>query len=322
MAKSIRMLWWAPAVLLAGGAVSALADREPGRRIVDRSCVTIYRGCDPVFRYRYGGVRFKPYVDALWTPGMVNLLRDSPHDHLHHHGLMYAITVDGVNFWEEAKAPGVQRVRRPLEPVEFWSDRCDGLGVSGMVEWVNPQAENQVLLLEKRQITWMRLVEGETPPTIVAWSSRFTLPAGREQAVLSGTAYHGLGARFVESVDREARLFNADGGQGVDGTNAKTSKWCALHAEADGKPVTFAMFDPPKGNPRPAVWFTMIEPFTYMSATWGLDQKPLTLKAGETVSAYYAVAAWDGHVKPEEIDATYKRWVELCGRGVVRTGGE
>ena len=30
-----------------------------------------------------------------------NLLRDAPHDHLHHHALMYGIRVNGVNFWEE-----------------------------------------------------------------------------------------------------------------------------------------------------------------------------------------------------------------------------
>ncbi len=43
----------------------------------------------------------KPYVDQLLSPAGVQVLRDSPSDHKHHHGLMYALEVDKVNFWEE-----------------------------------------------------------------------------------------------------------------------------------------------------------------------------------------------------------------------------
>ena len=43
----------------------------------------------------------KPYADQLFSPAGVQVLRDSPLDHKHHHGLMYALAVDGVNFWEE-----------------------------------------------------------------------------------------------------------------------------------------------------------------------------------------------------------------------------
>ena len=63
--------------------------------------------------YQFGGVLFKPYVKELFTPGGVQILRDSPFDHKHHHALMFAITADGVNFWEETPGCGLQAHRDP-----------------------------------------------------------------------------------------------------------------------------------------------------------------------------------------------------------------
>ena len=43
----------------------------------------------------------KADVNQLFSPAGVEVLRDAPPDHLHHHGLMYGVTVNGVNYWEE-----------------------------------------------------------------------------------------------------------------------------------------------------------------------------------------------------------------------------
>ena len=48
----------------------------------------------------------KFYIKELFTPGGVQVLRDSPPDHKHHHGLMFAIGVDGVDFWGEETGAG------------------------------------------------------------------------------------------------------------------------------------------------------------------------------------------------------------------------
>ncbi|MHC4656117.1 MAG: DUF6807 family protein, partial [Planctomycetota bacterium] len=53
-------------------------------------------------------VPFKPYVQQLFSPAGVNILRDAPADHLHHHALMFAVKVNGVNFWEETPTAGKQ----------------------------------------------------------------------------------------------------------------------------------------------------------------------------------------------------------------------
>ena len=49
---------------------------------------------------------FKPYIKELTSPKGVNPLRDNIPDHIHHHGLMFAVAVDDVNFWAEYKNCG------------------------------------------------------------------------------------------------------------------------------------------------------------------------------------------------------------------------
>ncbi len=74
-------------------------------------------------------------------------------------------------------------------------------------------------------------------------------------------------------MDRGGRFVNADGKSGVDGTNDARSAWCAYTAEADGKPVTAAMFDHPANLRHPATWYTMNKPFVYISGTLNLSKR-------------------------------------------------
>ncbi len=69
-----------------------------------------------VYRWKGGGTEFKRYVEKLYSPAGVQILRDSPFDHKHHHALMFAVRADGVNFWEESKPEfGVQLHRSFIE---------------------------------------------------------------------------------------------------------------------------------------------------------------------------------------------------------------
>ena len=71
------------------------------------------------------------------------------------------------------------------------------------------------------------------------------------------------------------------------------------------------MFDGP-GNPREATWFTMTEPFAYMSATMNTYREPLEVKRGEALSVCYGVVLWDGQVERERIEKAYKQWQVLA----------
>ena len=113
---------------------------------------SILDGNRPVLRYRYQGVAFKPYVDQLFSPAGVQILRDSAPDHKHHHGLMYALSVDGVNFWEEATVEaGTERHRRIDTARYFAPDSVWSAGLVEDIDWV-ASTSDKPLLVERRQI--------------------------------------------------------------------------------------------------------------------------------------------------------------------------
>jgi FKBP-type peptidyl-prolyl cis-trans isomerase len=270
----------------------------PLKVTTDAARATISAGDRPVVVYKYAEVPFKPYVEKLYTPSGVQILRDSPPDHKHHHGLMFAIAANGVNFWEEQDKPGREQ-DKGVKPTGAESQR---VGFTEALAWLG--SGDKTLLQEERGIAVQHIAG--VKPSIVTWTS--SLKADGE-VTLTGSPYFGLGMRFVQSMDKGGRLFNADGKTGVADTNDKRSAWCAYTAEAEGKPVTVAVFASPK-NPRPATWFTMDTPFAYVSATLNLDKTPLPIAAGSTLTVSYGIAAWDGRVEPAEVNRAYERWTE------------
>jgi hypothetical protein len=261
-----------------------------------------------LLRYRYEGVPYKPYVQQLFTPAGVNILRDAPADHLHHHALMFAVAVDGVNFWEEQNQPGRQRHLSFAHYAEV-GDRVSPnvAGFDERLEWVNPRTD-EVLTKELRTIK-VRAMKPENA-TLLTWKIELSPATGKDSVTLTGSPYFGLGMRFVESMDTGGRFINAQDQTGVENTNDKRAKWCAYTASADGKVVTVAMFDHPGNVRHPATWFTMEKPFAYISATLALHKEPLRITAAEPLMLRYGVALWDGDVRTEQIEKAYSRWVD------------
>jgi len=253
-------------------------------------------------RYRYGLDLIKPYVDYLATPSGINILRDSPFDHKHHHGLMFAVAVDGTNFWEE-REPFGREVGKGTPTVIGGNDKprknkkraSQALGgFKQDIEWIGPM-DTKPLLLENRMVMVERVRDNKA--TLLTWQTELRLPPGKKSGTLSGNPYFGLGMRFVESMDKDGVfLYSGDApGEIVRGDERLTpGPWCAYTGVAEGRRVTVAMFDHPD-NPRyPALWFTMQTPFAYLSATRNLWKEPMPLKPGEPVHFRHAIAVWDG----------------------------
>jgi len=277
---------------------------EPLDITSDQSVVSVKLGDQPVLEYQYVGNPKKPYAKEWFSPRGVNVLRDAPHDHLHHHGLMFAVAVDGVDFWSENEKCGHQKHVR-LTGVEPYSRHGLSWGTfTQHVDWLGPDGETP-LLEEDRTIDSCRLPDAGA--TLLIWRSRFDVPSGKPSVTLSGSTYFGLGMRFVQSMDKGGRFQNADGKSGVEGTNDARSAWCAYSAAADGKPVTVAMFDCPANARYPATWFTMDSAFAYLAATLNLSKEPLVIESGEPLEQRYAVALWDGHVDSERIEKLYRQ---------------
>jgi hypothetical protein len=296
--------------------LSAATGDAAGLRITkDAATISIFDGDRPVFRYRSTGVPMKPYADQLFSPAGVQVLRDSPSDHKHHHGLMYAVKVDNVDFWAEFTSQyGVQR---PQSLSGIKATTHDGVGQAGFVQqlnWIGP-ASPKPMMVERRAINVLSAADLDA--TLVQWCCCLQTPPGKDSIVVGGDHYFGLGMRFLVSMDRGGHFFNADDKTGsiVRGDELLTpTKWCAYTAKADGKTVTVAVLDHPGNLRHPATMFTMNTPFAYMSATRNEWKQPITVKAGHPLKLCYAVALWDGEVDKATVEKLYQRWLKFSAQ--------
>lgn len=301
-----------PLVLLCLCAIASGAEPDGKLRVEsDKTSTKVFDGQRVVMDYRFGDIKFKPYIQSLTTPKGVEVLRDSPADHVHHHGLMFAIKVNDVNYWEEAGKAGKQvpggKAAMPFDGT------ADIAGICQDIVWKN--ADDAAQLGERRQM-WIH----ETPQigcTLLTWRAYLRRPKEITEPVkLGGNHYHGLGMRFPQWMDQVGSFtYAGDKGEGVTVRGDEKlfpASWCAYTAKAtDGKEVTVAMFAGPN-NPRKTLWFTMTKPFSYLSGTLNYWKEPIVVE-DKPVNLLYGVAAWDGKVEAANIEKAYQGWLKLNG---------
>lgn len=304
----MRGLLLSQGVLLVAAALGTAAASQVTVK-KSRDTIGVQRGDAPVLVYRYRPNPFKVYIQALSTPAGVQILRDSPHDHVHHHALMFAVGADAIDFWGEhpKSKPGKQM---PRGDVTAAADP-KGATIQQSLDWRRP--DQDPVLAEQRRI----IVHDATPikATLLTWRARLTPAEGRERTKLWGRHYFGLGMRFVTAMDTGGRFIHPTGeaGEKVRGSEKLVrAPWCAYTAAVDGKPVTVAIFDHPSNPRHPATWFTMTQPFAYLAATLNLHRQPMTLAKGQPLELVYGVALWDGAIDADAIAEAWRRWQTLA----------
>ncbi len=249
---------------------------------------------------------WKPYLKEFRDGSGNNVVRDSPPDHRHHHGIMFAVRVDGVNFWEEQEHSGRQEQRRVLPVMEGALAGVRFVSFGQELAWTKP-GDPLPLLQETRRLAVC--FSEQFGATLADWRSVLTVPQGRDGVVLSGPNYVGLGVRFAASMDRRGLFHNASGQSGVRGTDGVEAKWAAYSGPLGrGRVATVAVFGDAKTPPR---WFTLGEPFAYLAATLGLDRKPVRVAANSRLELRYGLAVWNTNPEPPQIQALYDRWQAL-----------
>jgi len=274
----------------------------------DQDKFTISAGQRPVLTYQSVASPQKPYVAEMFSPAGVQVLRDAPADHLHHHGLMFAVGVNGVDFWGEKGATGKQALRGKCEHSTGRILQQPGGYLTQTLEWRD--AQNKLLLIEDRKVGVAPLSQ-PTPVTLVVWNTNLSAVPEAGKLLLDGHHYYGLGMRFLQSMDTGGRFFNAanEAGEVVRGSERLVpTKWCAYTAKADGKQVTVAIFDHPTNLRYPNKMFTMTPPFAYLSATLNLWKEKYELTTEKTLTLKYAVAVWDGETPTEQVEKLYGQW--------------
>lgn len=255
---------------------------------------------------------FKPYVRELYSLNGINVLLDAPSDHLHHHGLMYAVTVNGTNFWEETPKAGYQVSGPDVDRRVF--KRPDGLPAAELsqeLRWVSQKdaPADAALLIERR--TLAVTVDEPAGEVAVQWKSDFQVGPGADNVTLSGSAYQGLGLRFPPPFDHTGRRANSEGAAyTAEATwDVTPARWASMAQTINGKDVTVTVFDDPANAAEPR-FFSMLNHFAYISATQGLDEKPLVYARGDRFSLRYLVTVHAANRTSTELNHRFERWLK------------
>jgi len=276
---------------------------------------TVLQGDKKLLVYRSDPHQFKPYVKELCTIRGDNLLRDAPANHLHHHGLMYAIRINGLNFWEEISGSGVEKAIETSRPeLDTSAAGLPQATIRQTLHWLSPQdaflpdSPQLALLIERR--TLVLAVNESKDEVALQWKSQFEVGGKTNTVVLAGSTYFGLGARFLEELDPIAALFNSEGTPDLTGTRQDVTPhdWCAAIFDRPSAPATFAMFGHPANIRGHATFFTMKRPFAYISATQGLDQEALVYHTGDKFQVEYLVTVYPALKSPAFLSARTADW--------------
>lgn len=272
---------------------------------------TVCNDGNVLLSYTFSPRQCKPYVAEFSAPVGRNILRDAPPDHPWHHGLMYAIKVNDVNFWEENSGNGVQRV------VETSATASGNVAtLSQVIHWVMPQdafmADTKpfALLIEHR--TLVLTVDSVAHESALEWRAEFEVGTKTNEVRLAGANYHGLGMRFLAELDRLAEHSYA--GRKPDLTNEhrefSPAKWAAVTFAAPDYHATIALMPDPANARGDGEFFAMKTGFSYLAATQGLDLEPLVYRSGEKFALRYLLVLYPEVKSTKSLEARDRRWRE------------
>lgn len=273
-----------------------------------------YKG-HKILVYAFATNQFKPYVRELYTLRGENVTRDAPPDHLHHHGLMYAVYVNGVNFWEERGTPGVERhAELPLKVATMGPNGMPTATFTELIQWLSPSNQPAsdplaaAVLHERRTLTVT--VDEKNQEVALRWDSEFQVGANPGKVSIHGPNYDGLGIRLPESFNHVAKFQNsADQPYTAKDTHdVTTAKWTSVSGQMDGHDIMLVMFGLPTNARGDTAFYTMLDPFAYLSATQALDKQPLEYAAGDKFSLSYLLTVYSENKTREFIQSRCERW--------------
>lgn len=275
-------------------------DTEPLRIENDTTAaqLTISFNHRPVLVYAYSANQYKPYIKALFDLSGYNVLLDAPADHLHHHGIMYAVIVNGVTYWQETQDTGTERSIR-IEGQQVGTNE-HGLPCASfidVIEWLDPAGRGttegeQPFLQERRTISVT--VDEPNKEVAVQWSADFAVGTHTKSIVLTGDPYNGLGLRL--SKDFDSRVTHRNNKKLLDSRegdpNISRGRWTAASINLAAQASMVAVFGDPGNRLGDPVFFLMYKPFAYIAATQALDKNKLEYPAGARYRLNFLVTVY------------------------------
>jgi hypothetical protein len=114
------------------------------------------------------------------------------------------------------------------------------------------------------------------------WRGRFRVPRGMAEVRLEGADYNGLGIRLAADFDRVAIFTNGAGASYSEEQtwDIRAGGWSSAQATMEGREVMLVLAWPPD-QVSEGRFFSMRQPFAYLSATSLLDKQPRVYRAGD-----------------------------------------
>ncbi|ODT75972.1 MAG: hypothetical protein ABS76_32675 [Pelagibacterium sp. SCN 64-44] len=252
----------------------------------------------PVGRYAADD-RHKPHLHPLYAPSGRMVSASITHDHRHHKGLMYALRLPELNFWEEVETLPGERVGRQ-RPLELSVQAASGatVGFTQVLSWEAEDGTDQVF-------TEHRTISCTARSTGFVWTWHTRLEALRDlELIMSQWSavradgrrinYHGLGLRFPRSfggMKSSSRVL-------LDGQPADYAE--AMGAAAEAVTIIGAYdgsWPPPESGVRmrqfqPGTPFVTRDPFAYLSMGPS-NAGPRTVAAHDIIDETYEVEVFD-----------------------------
>lgn len=289
----------------------ALPQGDPAMRLIMTGDAVELVARDGVIAGRYNFTdSFKPHVHPLASPKGHVVSLASPHDHKHHKGLMYALRIPELNFWEEVASKPDEKVGRQRH-IAFTDVRESGdeVGFTETLSWEAAEgSETDVVFDETRRLSCRR--EG----TAFRWTWDTALKVRRATKLIQSqwsykkpegglVNYHGLGLRFRREfgggtrnnalqLDDAPEQWNK-GGQKFDFATAMgaTPQRATFVGAIDGffpVPYVAVTLEQKQRNGL----FVKEEPFAFFAmGPSNLEERPLA--AGEVLNERYAVVVRD-----------------------------
>ena len=162
--------------------------------------------------------------------------------------------------------------------------------------------------MERRTLTLT--VDEAKDEVALAWHAEFEVGGRTNDMKLHGSEYNGLGLRLPAAWDRVARHQNSEQTHySSDGKrDLVAARWSAVSHTSDGHTTQVVLCASPLGHARTNIFFTMTEPFTYLSATQGLDKDPLEYRAGDRFSLDYLLLVYPNARTPDQLQERYQAW--------------
>jgi hypothetical protein len=252
----------------------------------------------PVGRY-VADDHYKPHLHPLFAPSGRVVSSSITHDHRHHKGLMYALRLPELNFWEEVETlPGEQVGRQ--RPLDLAIQAASGKAVNFTqdLSWEAIDGTDQVFIEH-------RTISCTATPTSFVWTWQTRLQAQRDLELIMSqwsavrsdgmrVNYHGLGLRFPRSFGG----MKSSSHVALDGRATEYAEAMGATAEAITIIGAYDGTWPPQESGvrmrqfQPGTPFVIRDPFAYLSMGPS-NAAPRTVAEGDIIDETYEVEIFD-----------------------------